>query len=232
MLSSSTYACYINGLTTPDEEMQLRIQGGQHKPHRTNQDVTAMQMAFGKVAYFPDLSDVLKTFPNLSGFGIAFAKLKHIDKSKMKDLTQFRFLLISDNEIEVIPPDTFEDLKELELIDICRNKIKTLEPNWISTMPKLRVFKARSNKFQYVPANMFKRNPQLEEILFDFNQLQRIDTDFSELKNLKNLRILNNTCIDRAYCRDNNPKCVKSLRQFSLLVTGLCGHFSDVEESS
>lgn len=228
---SSTYACYINGLTTPDEEMQLRIQGGQHQPRRTNRDVTAMQMAFGSVTHFPDLSDVLKTFPNLNGFGIAFAKLKHIDRSKMKDLNQFRFLLISDNEIEVIPPDTFEDLKELELIDICRNKIKTLEPNWISTMPKLRVFKARSNKFKYVPANMFKRNPQLEEILFDYNQLQRIDTDFSELKSLKNLRILNNTCIDRAYCKDNNPKCMKSLKQFSLLVTGLCGDFSDVEES-
>lgn len=211
--------------------MQLRIQGGQHQPHKTNQDVTAMQMAFGSVSHFPDLSDVLETFPNLNGFGIAFAKLKHIDRSKVKDLNRFRFLLISDNEIEVIPPDTFEDLQELELIDICRNKIKTLEPNWISTMPKLRVFKARSNKFQYVPANMFKQNPHLEEILFDFNPLQRIDTDFSEMKSLKNVRILNNTCIDVAYCRDNNPKCVKSLKQFSLLVTGLCGNFaSDVEE--
>ncbi len=184
-------------------------------------------MVSGSVPHFPDLSDVLKTFPNLNGFGIAFAKLKHIDRTKLKDLGQFRFLLISDNEIEVIPPDTFADLKDLELIDICRNKIKNLEPNWISTMPRLRVFKARSNKFQYVPANMFKGNPQLEEILFDFNQLQRIDTDFSELKSLKNLRILNNTCIDKAYCYDENPKCMKSLRQFSLLVIGSCGYFAD-----
>lgn len=229
---SSTYACYVSGLTVPDEEVQLRIQGGQHKPQRTDRDVTAMQMVSGSVAHFPDLSDVLKTFPNMNGFGIAFAKLKHIDRTKLKDLSQFRFLLISDNEIEVIPPDTFVDLKELELIDICRNKIKDLEPNWISTMPKLRVFKARSNKFQYVPADMFKGNPQLEEILFDYNQLQRIDADFSELKSLKNLRILSNTCIDRAYCKDNNPKCMKNLRQFSLLVSGLCGHFSDVEESA
>lgn len=191
-------------------------------------------MVSGSVAHFPDLSDVVKTFPNLNGFGIAFAKLKNIDRTKLKDLSQFRFLLISDNEIEVIPPDTFVDLKDLELIDICRNKIKNLEPKWISTMQKLRVFKARSNKFQYVPADMFKSNPQLEEILFDFNQLQRIDADFSELRNLKNLRILSNTCIDKAYCKDDkdNPKCMKSLRQFSLLVSGLCGHFTDVEESS
>lgn len=215
----------------PDEEVQLRIQGGQHRPQRTNRDVTAVQMTSGSVSHFPDLSNVVKTFPNLNGFGIAFAKLKHIDRTKLKDLNQFRFLLISDNEIEMIPPDTFIDLTELELIDICRNKIKTLEPNWISTMPKLRVFKARSNKFHYVPADMFKRNPQLEEILFDFNPLQRIDTDFSELKSLKNLRILNSTCIDKAYCHDSNPKCMKSLRQFSLLVIGLCGHFADGEES-
>lgn len=185
-------------------------------------------MISGSVAYFPDLSDLIKTFPNLNGFGIAFAKLKHIDRAKLKDLSQFRFLLISDNEIEVIPPDTFVDLKDLELIDICRNKIKNLEPNWIATMSKLRVFKARSNKFQYVPADMFKSNPQLEEILFDSNQLQRIDVNFSELKSLKNLQILSNTCIDRAYCNDDNPKCMKSLRQFSLLVSGLCGNFSDV----
>ncbi|KAJ6628670.1 Plasma kallikrein [Pseudolycoriella hygida] len=223
--SSSAYACYINGLTVPDEEIQLKIQGGDHKPRRTNRDVTAMQMVSGKVEHFPDLSDVIQTFPNMNGFGIAFAKLRHIDRSKMKGLDQFRFLLISDNEIEVIPPDTFMDLKELELIDICRNKIKSLEPDWISTMPKLRVFKARSNFFKYVPADMFKANPQLEEILFDYNQLQRIDVDFSELKSLKNLRILSNTCIDKAYCHDNNPKCMKSLQQFSLLVSGLCGHF-------
>lgn len=230
MVFSSTYACYISGLTAPDEDIQLRIQGGKHQPRRTNRDVTAMQMVSGSVTHFPDLSDVMKTFPNMNGFGIAFAKLKHIDRSKMSDLSSFRFLLISDNEIEVIPPDTFVDLKELELIDICRNKIKNLEPNWISTMSKLRVFKARSNKFQYVPSNMFKGNPQLEEILFDFNQLQRIDADFNELKSLKNLRILSNTCIDKAYCKDSNPKCVKSLRQFSLLVSGLCGDFSDVEQ--
>ncbi|XP_037031319.1 uncharacterized protein LOC119070897 [Bradysia coprophila] len=225
--SSSTYACYINGLTAPDEDIQLRIQGGAHRPQRTNRDVTAMQMVSGTVTHFPDLSDAMKTFPNLNGFGIAFAKMKHIDRKNLKNLGQFRFLLISDNQIEVIAPDTFEDLKQLELIDICRNRIKNLEPNWISTMPRLRVFKARNNFFQYVPANMFKANPELEEILFDSNDLQRIDTDFSELKSLKNLRILNNTCIDKAYCNDVNPKCMKSLRQFSLLVTGLCGDFSE-----
>lgn len=226
---SASYACYVSGLTVPDEEIQLRIQGGQHKPQRTNRDVTAMQMVSGSVPHFPDLSNVVETFPNLNGFGIAFAKMKHIDRSKLKDLSRFRFLLISDNEIEVIPPDTFADLVELELIDICRNRIKILDPNWISTMSKLRVFKARSNKFQFVPANMFKGNPQLEEILFDSNQLQRIDVDFSELKGLRNLRILDNTCIDKAYCHDNNPKCMKSLRQFSLLVIGLCGDFTDAQ---
>lgn len=202
------------------------MQGGQHKPQRTNRDITAVQMVSGSVTHFPDLSDVVKTFPDLNGFAIAYAKLKQIDRTKFKGLEQFWFLLISDNEIEVMPPDTFAELHNLEMIDICRNQLKKLEPKWTSTMPKLRIFRARSNKFQYVPADMFKSNPQLEEILFDGNQLQKIDADFNRLKKLNNLRILSNTCIDMAFCEDVNPKCVKSLQQFSLLVRRLCSHFA------
>lgn len=187
-----------------------------------------MHMKGGKVTHFPEMTRVLKTFPNLNGFGITFTKLKQIDRKELKGLEPLKFFLISDNEIEVIPPDTFLDLKNVELIDICRNKIKTLEADWIKTMPKLRVFKARSNKFQYVPANMFNNNPQLEEILFDSNQIQRIDTNFSKLKNIKTIAILSNPCISLKYCKDAaDDKCQKSVQRFSYIVLGSCGSFEN-----
>lgn len=217
----------IKDLKLPDEEVQLRIQGGQHIPQRTNRDITAVQMVSGNVVHFPDLTDVLKTFPNLNGFAIAYSKLKYIDRAKFNGLRQFWFLLISDNEIETIPPDAFVDFNNMEVIDICRNKLTNLDPNWISTMQKLRVFRARSNKFQYVPADMFQYNPQLEEILFDYNEIQKIDADFSQLKKLTNLRFFGNTCIDMSFCDADSPKCIKSLRQFLLVVSGLCGHFTE-----
>jgi Leucine-rich repeat (LRR) protein len=187
-----------------------------------------MQMVKGKVTHFPDLSQVATTFPHLYGFGITFTKLKHVDRAKLKFLDKLKFFLISDNEIEEIAADTFHDLNNLELIDICRNQIKQLEPDWLSEMQKLRVFKARSNKFQYVPSGMFKNNHKLEEILFDYNEIKRIDVNFGELKNLKNLAILGNSCINMQYCKDpEKSECVKSLQQMSFFINGYCGQFSE-----
>ncbi|CAH1715072.1 unnamed protein product [Chironomus riparius] len=224
--AGTTYGCYIDDLIAPDNEITLNINGGTHKSGRTSRDVSVMHMKGGKVTNFPEMTKVMQTFPNLNGFGITFTKLKKIDRKELKGLEPLKFFLISDNEIEVIPPDTFLDLKNVELIDICRNKIKTLEADWIKTMSKLRVFKARSNKFQYVPANMFNNNLKLEEILFDSNEIRRIDANFSNLRNVKTIAILSNPCVSLKYCKDAaDDKCIKSVQQFSYLVLGNCGAF-------
>lgn len=224
MYFSTIYGCYIDNLEAPDKEITLNINGGSHKLSRTNRDVSVIHMKGGRVTNFPIMTKVMQTFPNLNGFGITFTKLKYIGRSQLNGLEPLKFFLISDNEIEFIPADTFSDLKNLELIDICRNKIKNLEANWLTTMPKLRVFKARSNKFQHVPAEMFKNNPQLEEILFDSNEINRIDTDFKNLKHIKTVAILGNQCISLKYCQ-TDQKCVKSIHQFSYIVLGHCGVF-------
>lgn len=214
------------GLEAPDSDIKLVINNGRHKPSRSNRDVTVMHMKHGKISHFPDASKVVETFPNLQGFGVTLNKMKHINREQVKSLGKLKFFLISDNEFEVIPPDTFVDLKELELIDICRNKIKTLESNWLSTMPKLRVFKARSNLFKEIPKEMFAHNPQLEEILFDYNPIEKNHVNFAELKNLKNLAMLKLSCANLQYCKDeNNKNCVKSLLQFTHLLNGYCGDF-------
>lgn len=186
-----------------------------------------MQIKGGHVTQFPDLTQVSNTFPNLSGFGITFTGLKKIEREKLKNLSRLKFFLISDNEIEEIPPDTFYDLKNLELIDICRNKIKRMEPTWLTSMPRLRVFKARTNEFGVVPANMFKNNPDLEEILFDGNKIAKNEVDYTALRKLKLVAILQNQCIDLEYCQDaNKPKCIRSLQQFNYLINGYCGSFN------
>lgn len=186
-----------------------------------------MQIKGGHVAQFPDLTQVINTFPSLAGFGITFTGLRKIEREKLKNLSRLKFFLINDNEIEEIPPETFLDLKNLELIDICRNKIKQLEPMWLTSMPRLKVFKARTNKFQLVPAGMFQNNPQLEEILFDFNEIVRNDVDYTALKKLKLVAVLKNQCIDLEYCQDSTkPKCIRSLEQFNHIINGYCGVFN------
>ncbi|XP_070510027.1 uncharacterized protein [Chironomus tepperi] len=226
--AGANYGCYVDDLIAPDNEIVLNINGGTHKSGRTSRDVSIMHMKGGKVTHFPDMTRVMQTFPKLKGFGITFTKLKHIDRKDLKGLEPMQFFLISDNEIEVIPPDTFLDLKNVELIDICRNKIKTLEADWIKTMSKLRVFKARSNKFQFVPPNMFNNNPYLEEILFDGNEIKRIDTNFMDLKNVKTIAILSNPCVSLKYCKDSeDDKCLKSIERFSYIVLGYCGSFKN-----
>jgi Leucine-rich repeat (LRR) protein len=214
-------------LEAPDNEIDLKIIGGTHLARRTSRDVTVMQIKGGHVTQFPDLTQVSTTFPNLDGFSITFTGLKKIEREKLKNLSRLKFFLISDNAIEEIPADTFYDLKNLELIDICRNKIKRMDPAWLNSMPRLRVFKARTNQFQNVPAGMFRNNPQLEEILFDGNKIVRNEVDYSSLKKLKQVAILQNQCIDLEYCQDpNKPKCIRSLQQFNYLINGYCGVFN------
>lgn len=227
MTNRNSYGCFINKLEAPDNEIDLKIVGGQHLGRRTSRDVSVMQIKGGRVTHFPDLTQVSETFPYLSGFGITFTGLKKIEREKLKNLSRLKFFLISDNEIEEIPADTFYDLTNLELIDICRNKIKRMEPTWLTSMPRLRVFKARTNEFQYVPAGMFNNNPELEEILFDGNKIAKNEVDYSSLHKLKLVAILQNKCIDLEYCQDpKKPKCVRSLQQFNYLINGYCGVFN------
>lgn len=217
----------MNDLNAPDEDIALKINAGTHKSRRTNRDVGVMQMKGGHVTHFPDLSSVSATFPNLMAFGITFTKLKHIDRSKLRNLSEIKFFLISDNDLDVIPPDTFVDLKKLELIDICRNNIKHVSAEWLSTMSNLRVFKARSNQFEMIPANFFKNNLKLEEILFDNNKITRSDVDFVRMNNLKIVAFLDNKCANVKYCKDGNEEgCIKSLERFNYIVRGHCGEFN------
>lgn len=227
VLSRSTYGCYVNNVMAPDNDIDMKIVGGQHIGRRSARDVTVMQIKSGKVTHFPDLTQVASTFENLNGFGITFTGLKKIKRENLKSLSRLKFFLINDNEIEEIPADTFYDLKNLELIDICRNKIKQLDQNWLTTMPRLKVFKARTNRFQSVPANMFKNNKELEEILFDYNQIARNEVNYAELPKLKFVAMLQNSCINLEYCKDpNKPNCIRSLQQFNLLISGYCGSFN------
>ncbi|KAG5677124.1 hypothetical protein PVAND_006906 [Polypedilum vanderplanki] len=224
----TSYGCSVNGLEAPDNEIKLVINNGKHKTSRTNRDVAVMHMKYGKISHFPDMTKVVETFANLQGFGVTLNKMKYIKRDEVKSLGKLKFFLISDNEFEVIPADTFADLKELELIDICRNKIKTIEPNWLSSMPKLRVFKARSNLFTEIPRDLFVNNPELEEILFDFNPIEKSYVNFTELKKLKNLAMLKLSCVNLHYCKDeNNKNCIRSLLQFSHIVDGYCGSYSE-----
>lgn len=223
-LSSSTYGCYVSNLMAPDNDIDMKIVGGQHIGRRSARDVTVMQIKNGEVTHFPDLTQVVEYFPNLSGFGITFTGLKKIKRDNLKSLSNLKFFLISDNELEEIPADTFYDLKNLELIDICRNKVKQLDPNWLTSMPRLKVFKARTNKFQSIPANMFQNNKELEEILFDNNQIAKNDVNYADLPKLKFVAMLKNNCINLEYCKDpNKPNCIRSLQQFNYLIKGYCG---------
>jgi Leucine-rich repeat (LRR) protein len=225
--TGEAYVCYVSNLETPDTDINVSFRGGQHRSQRSNRDVQTVQMIGGKVTHFPQMTNLVEAFPNLNGLGVTFTKLMHIDRSKVSNLGQLKFLLIADNDIEDIPADTFLDLKNLEWIDICRNKVNKLDSSWTKSMPNLRVFKARSNKFAFVPANMFDSNPQLEEVLLDFNQIARVEVNFNHLKNLKIMRILGNACINMEYCLDDkNSNCVRSLQKFSFLVSGYCGNFS------
>jgi Leucine-rich repeat (LRR) protein len=229
LLHSDAYSCHIVDLITPDNDISLAVSAkGQHQSGKSNADVTTVQMKKGMVTHFPEMSKVVETFPNMYAFSITFTKLKTIRRQELTSLKNLKYFLISDNEIEAIPSDTFYDMQRLEFLDICRNKVSVMDPHWTVTMPDLKIFRARSNLFKIVPKDMFTRNPLLEEILLDKNKIQMNEKDFTTLSNLKIVAMLENPCVSLEYCKEGtNDKCLRSLQQFNLLVNGYCNVFSD-----
>lgn len=57
---------------------------------------------------------VAKTFPNLINFRSASCSIKDISYENFKGLNKLKFLSLRENQIEMIPCNSFEDLVDLE----------------------------------------------------------------------------------------------------------------------
>jgi Leucine-rich repeat (LRR) protein len=141
-------------------------------------------------------SGIGETFSNLKTLLIVQQSIKFVERSDFVDLTQLERLGLNKNQIEFLPEDVFWDLPNLKELWLRDNKIKKLPENIFKNLKKLKFIGLHDNKIDHLPKDLFANNLEIELIWAADNPLKTIDVDFTELKDLSLLNLLNANCIN------------------------------------
>lgn len=68
--------------------------------------------------------EVAESFPNLLAYSAIYCSIKEISKANFNHLDKLKGLYLSHNQIEMIPPDSFNDCTELEYLTLSNNESK------------------------------------------------------------------------------------------------------------
>jgi Leucine-rich repeat (LRR) protein len=175
---------------------------GKHLDGKTNNDVAGFFVANQNTKF--TVSGIEKYFPRLSTFVVINSLLEIINRNSFRDVSQIFVLALAQNNIVAIPEDTFKDLIQLQILDLAFNKLKTVPSKLLAELKNLAFFIIFSNQVEEIPLGFFRNNLKLDYVELSLNHLTAIDTtNFPQMKNLTNLNLKNNTCIDKSY---NEPK--------------------------
>jgi len=147
----------------------------------------------------------MKYFP--SNIGTLLSNLKYIEghKTNLSFLkrNQFKFMRkvgtidISSNQISSIDEDSFYDLPSLTILFLEGNKIKSLQPKLLHKSKKLEIFSVSENQIEVIPKDFFINNKKLKYVDFSENKLKTILVDFTKMKQLPQLNLKENVCINQ-----------------------------------
>jgi Leucine-rich repeat (LRR) protein len=175
---------------------------GKHVDGKTNDDVTTFFVGGQNTKFI--VTGIEKYFPKFDAFIVSNSSLEIINRNSFRNLSQIFVLALNQNNIVAIPEDTFKDLIQLRVLDLAFNKLKSVSSNLLAELRSLEFFIIISNQVEEIPIGFFRTNLKLDFVELSFNNLTAIDTtNFPLMKNLKNLNLKNNTCIDKFY---NEPK--------------------------
>jgi Leucine-rich repeat (LRR) protein len=213
----SVHGCSNTQLTstTPDTRISS-ITGNLDYPNLS--DVEGVHIEYATVTFIPDFTLVTRQLPKFKRLWILRSGLKYVERRQLAKLPQLMQLHLDRNLIEDLPEDAFNDLVNLESLIVSANQIKVLPPKLLWNLPKLKIFQAQENHIELIPRDFFKNNRELESIWIHNNKITRIEVDFTLLPKLTALYLNDNTCIDEA-CY---PCKIEKLRQIQQEINRNC----------
>ncbi|CAC5361609.1 unnamed protein product [Mytilus coruscus] len=119
-------------------------------------------------------------------------------------IPNLKYLLVADNMVSYISPNSLRNLTDLELLDFSKNNISTLDKSLLEDNTRLNVIKLGSNPITNIPEGFFRSTNQIEVLVLDstsnlyvidarHNQIDRLDSNsFIGLDNLAGLNIFGN----------------------------------------
>lgn len=195
-----SYTCTFAPLNVTFENLEVEAFTGEHLPGYYNQEVTEILVFDGTLLYIPDgiglLFQHLKKF--LIGHRYIKSGLKLIKRSNFQHMKLLTKLDLRGTAIETVNVDTLWDLTNLELFLFYDSQLKVLHEKIFEKNTKLRVVNIDENRIEYLPKDLFKFNPEIEIVSCKNNKLYSISTDFTELREVSEIDLHGNSCIDKA----------------------------------
>lgn len=191
------YSCLVAKFDEPQRHSIAHIHG-RHRDGKSNQDVEEfLTSGNGKLHHIP--MGIGKIFPNLELFFIGQTSLKFVERKNFEGMSKVSSFFLGFNELEDIPKDAFYDLFSVQALFIDNNKIRSLHRDLLVQMPKLKVFISHKNRIEHLDAGLFRRNGQLTSINLNNNQLKTIGVNFRHLKQITNVELMQNICVNSKF---------------------------------
>ncbi|MCL4140125.1 UNVERIFIED_CONTAM: hypothetical protein GTU68_024756, partial [Idotea baltica] len=83
-------------------------------------------------------------------------EIKSIDPSRIKHLKALKRLDFSNNQISILPNNTFKELENLATLVVSYNKLGCLERDSLMGLKSLRILSLHGNDVSYIPEGTFR----------------------------------------------------------------------------
>lgn len=156
----------------PEDVVEISISPPSHQPN--NLSMTAE----------------FERFPHLTILRLRHSGITNLGRRSFEKLQSLRVLDISGNDIEAIPPDTFEGCDHIEELQLDSNSLfrHQLVTSSFVFLKSLKVLSLRRNGISQIPTKLFNGLNKLERLYLDENQLEPLTGDI--LNDLGNLKLL------------------------------------------
>jgi Leucine-rich repeat (LRR) protein len=185
--------CSHNHLNAESQNLKIRPKFLNFTTVISTADIKYLNINFTTSTHI--FSGIGETFSTLKELWIQSQSIKFVERSDFAGLRQLENLDLQANQIEFLPEDVFWDLPNLESLSLAANKIKKLPQSIFKNLRKLKQISLFRNKINHLPENLFANNFEIKIVFAENIPLQTIDVDFTALKNLRWLDLLNANCI-------------------------------------
>lgn len=171
-------------------------------------------------------SKVFHSQTKLTYLSLGWNQIEFISPHAFRSLRNLKLLYLHDNKIQWISEDLFSGLNSVEYITLSDNRIKMLNWNALSGLNNIKNISFASNNIEEVKCNAIVKNVKVERIWLYKNQIKYLDPNiFIRMKNLIQLDLEDNTCINKIY---NSSKSIEILKEIdSDFLVQRCGRPND-----
>jgi len=163
--------CNATFPTVDSTDVKIYSVIGEHKAGKSIHDVDVLILENSASEYLRN--NIGAHLPNLRNIYLENNSLKFITRENFKFMQNVVFLSLANNQITELS-NQFDDLVNLEYLLLSGNQIKILPAQLLKKLKKLTNLHAVFNQIEYLEAGFFDANKKIEKIIFACNKLTKV----------------------------------------------------------